>query len=151
MNFNFAFDNDFEFDSKDEIGSLKKRAKTQEEIEKCAVSDELGVCAKALYILKKGYEVQKKSVVSNLEQYLCEDFACNSELLPLILNSIEVWDTEFQCLFAQSLGRASDLKEGVLSGPNLQKAIELCLDFVDNLNNDDVYSSWSSTFPKLAN
>lgn len=28
LNFNFSFDNDFEFDSKDEIGSLKKRAKT---------------------------------------------------------------------------------------------------------------------------
>jgi hypothetical protein len=49
------------------------------------------------------------------------------------------------------LGRASDRKEGVLNGPNLKKAIELCLDFVDNLDNDDVYSSWSFTFPKLAN
>lgn len=95
MNFNFSFDNDFEFDSKDEISSLKKRVKSLEEIEKCAVSEDMGVVEKALYILKKGYEVQKKSVVSNLEQYLCEDFTCNSELLPLILNSIEVWDTEF--------------------------------------------------------
>ena len=100
LNFNFAFDNDFEFDAKDEISSLKKRVKTEEEIEKCAVSEELGVVAKALYIMKKGYEVQKKSVVSNLEQYLCEDFECNKELLPLILNSIDTWDTEFQCLFA---------------------------------------------------
>jgi hypothetical protein len=74
---------------------LKKRVKSEEEIEKCAVSEDLGIIEKALYILKKGYEVQKKSVVSNLEQYLCQDFACNSELLPLILNSIEMWDTEF--------------------------------------------------------
>ena len=59
------------------------------------MSEELGIVAKAIYILKKGYEVQKKSVVSNLEQYLCEDFSSNNELLPLILNSIEVWDTEF--------------------------------------------------------
>ena len=26
----------------------------------------------------------------------------------------------------------------------------LCLDFVDNLNNDDVYQSWRNTFPCLA-
>ena len=44
--------------------------------------------------MKKGYEVQKKSVVSNLDFYM-QDPASNQELLPLILNSIEVWDTEF--------------------------------------------------------
>jgi hypothetical protein len=49
------------------------------------------------------------------------------------------------------LGRASDIKEGVLNASNLKRAIELCLDFVDNLNNQDVYSSWSSTFSKLTN
>lgn len=38
-----------------------------------------------------------------------------------------------------------------MNGPNLQKAIELCLDFVDNLNNNDVYTSWNSTFPFLTN
>lgn len=49
--------------------------------------------------MKKGYEVQKKSVVSHLHHYLKEPEA-NEELLPLILNSIEAWDTEFQCLLA---------------------------------------------------
>jgi hypothetical protein len=44
--------------------------------------------------MKKGYEVQKKSVVSHLYQYL-RDKEANAELLPLILNSIEQWDTEF--------------------------------------------------------
>jgi|TARA_B110000305_G_C18985798_1_gene423770 hypothetical protein len=56
--------------------------------------------------MKKGYEVQKKSVVSNLDQYIEQDFSVNDELIPMILNSIEVWDTEFQCLLAQSLGKA---------------------------------------------
>ena len=50
--------------------------------------------------MKKGYEVQKKSVVSNLNQYIEQDFSVNDELIPMILNSIEVWDTEFQCLLA---------------------------------------------------
>jgi len=42
--------------------------------------------------MKKGYEVQKKSVVSHLYVYI-KDHSANSELLPLILNSIETWDT----------------------------------------------------------
>jgi len=45
--------------------------------------------------MRKGYEVQKKSVVSNLEGYVCSDYASNDELIPLILNSIELWDTQF--------------------------------------------------------
>jgi hypothetical protein len=52
-------------------------------------------------------------------------------------------------LFAQSLGRASDKKQKVLSAKNLTKAIEICLDFCDNLDNEDVHSSWAATFPKL--
>ena len=50
--------------------------------------------------MKKGYEVQKKSIVSNLQLYVTPDFASNNELLPMILDSIEMWDTEFQCLLA---------------------------------------------------
>lgn len=39
---------------------------------------------------------------------------------------------------------------GHISPQNLRKSIELCLDFVDNLDNEDVYTSWKETFPKLA-
>jgi len=100
-----------------------------------------------MYILKKGYEVQKKSVVSNLHHYL-KDAQSNKELLPLLLNSIETWDTEFQCLLAQSLCIACDSNQ--IEGRNLCKAISLSVDFVDNLNNDQVYNSWREAFPKLA-
>ena len=94
LNFNFSFDAAFEFDVQDELSSMKKKAKTQEEIIKCTTSEEFSLVQKALYIMKKGYEVQKKSVVSHLYQYL-RDKEANAELLPLILNSIEQWDTEF--------------------------------------------------------
>lgn len=40
LNFNFSFDADFEFDNKDEMSSLKKRVKTDEEIDKCSTSEE---------------------------------------------------------------------------------------------------------------
>ena len=100
LNFNLGFDFDFEFDKQDEMSTLKQKVKTEEEINKCYVNEELTLLQKALYIMRKGYEVQKKSVVSTLDQYICSDYAANEELLPLILNSIDVWDTEFQCLFA---------------------------------------------------
>ena len=70
LNFNFSFDLDLEFDTKDEMSNLKKKVKTEEEINMCAVNEEFDPCMKALHILKKGYEVQKKSVVSNLDQYI---------------------------------------------------------------------------------
>jgi hypothetical protein len=100
LNFNFSFDFDFDFDVKDEMSSLKKKVRKEDEIQKCFISEEFTPLMKALHILKKGYEVQKKSVVSNLDQYVHGDYECNVELLPMLLNSIETWDTEFQCLFA---------------------------------------------------
>ena len=147
LNFNFSFDADFEFDNKDEMSSLKKRVKTDEEIDKCTTSEEFSPVQKAIYIMKKGYEVQKKSVVSNLHHYLREPNA-NAELLPLILNSIEAWDVEFQCLLAQALCHAAD-EDLAIEPCNLKKAISLSLDFVDNLNNDDLYQSWRDAFPKM--
>ena len=76
------------------MSSMKKRAKTTEEINLCSTSEDFTPTQKALYIMKKGDEVQKKSVVSHLHHYL-KDPEANEELLPLILNSIEAWDTEF--------------------------------------------------------
>lgn len=86
---------------------MRKRVKTNEEINSCSVNEEYSLLQKATYIMKKGYEVQKKSVVSHLYVYI-KDPNANSELLPLILNSIETWDTEFQCLLADSLCRVTD-------------------------------------------
>jgi len=47
-----------------------------------------------MHIMKKGYEVQKKSVVSNLDQYV-DDKETFQNLISLILNSIDTWDNEF--------------------------------------------------------
>jgi hypothetical protein len=77
LNFNFSFDFDFEFDNKDEMSSMKKKVKNEEEILKCFVNEEFTPVLKALHILKRGYEVQKKSVVSNLDQYIFSDYSCN--------------------------------------------------------------------------
>lgn len=104
--------------------------------------------------MKKGYEVQKKSIVSNLQIYVTPDFASNNELLPTILNSIEMWDTEFQCLLAQSLRRtvcmSQELGRPTVSSRNLRKAVELCLNFTDNMDSEDLHTSWSVIFRDLA-
>ena len=91
------------FDKEDELSILKKKARSEEEINKCATKEDLSPLNKAIYIMKKGYEVQKKSIVSNMEQYAVANFMSNEELLPTILNSIETWDAEYQCLLAISL------------------------------------------------
>jgi len=70
LNFNISFTVDFDFDVKDEMSSMKKKIKTDEEINKCTTQEDFTPLQKAMYILKKGYEVQKKSVVSNLHHYL---------------------------------------------------------------------------------
>lgn len=137
---------DFDFDVKDEMSSMKKKIKTEEEINKCQTSEDFTQVQKANYILKKGYEVQKKSIVSNLYKYM-QDLEANTQLVPLILNSIEVWDTEFQCLLAQSLSIAAP--QNLLFANNIKKAIELSLEFINNMDNDDVYYSWREAFPHL--
>jgi len=136
-----------DFDVKDEMSNMRKKVKTSDEINLCSTNEEYSLVQKAIHIMKKGYEVQKKSVVSHLAFYLADPKA-NDELLPLILHSIDAWDTQFQCLLADSLYEASD--ECLLNPSNLHQAMKLCIEFVDNLNNDDVYYSWRKTFPKLA-
>lgn len=56
-NFNQNFEVDFDFDVKDEMSSMKKKIKTEEEINKCQTSEDFTQVQKANYILKKGYEV----------------------------------------------------------------------------------------------
>jgi hypothetical protein len=78
-----------------------------------------------------------------------QDPDANLELVPLILNSIENWDTEIQCLLAESLTKAIQSKSA-LEPSNINKAIGLALEYVDNLNSETLYSSWRATFPNLA-
>ena len=69
-NFNFSFDVDLDFDVQDEMSNMRKKVKTNEEINLCSVNEEYSLIQKAIHIMKKGYEVQKKSVVSHLDVYI---------------------------------------------------------------------------------
>ena len=58
-----------------------------------------------MHILKKGYEMQKRSLIANMDLYMTEKDA-NSEFFPLLVvrktvkftlkNSMEYWDDSFQ-------------------------------------------------------
>ena len=106
-NFNLEFDFDFDQDVQNEMSSMETRVKTENEINKCYTNEDFTQFQKAMHIMMKGYEVQKKSVVSNLDQYV-DDIDTFQNLISLIINSIDTWDNEFQILFGQSLGRCAD-------------------------------------------
>ena len=147
LNFNFSIDVSFDFDVADEMASMRKKQKTDEEIAQCTTDDSFTHLQKAIFIMRRGNEVQKKSVVSHLHNYMIDPDA-NTELVPLILNSIENWDTEIQCLLAESLCTAV-VNKCHIDASNISKAIGLALEYVDNLNSETLYSSWRNTFPKL--
>lgn len=70
--------------------------KSEEEIAKYCTKEDLSELARAVHLLKKGYEVQKLSVsstrtnllqiINNLDRYM-KEFGANEELLALILVS----------------------------------------------------------------
>jgi hypothetical protein len=56
---------------------------------------------RAVFLLKKGYEIQKISVINNLFRY-SRELGANEELLNLIIVSMEDWDNKMQIECAQS-------------------------------------------------
>eukprot|EP00347_Sterkiella_histriomuscorum_P008189 403346040 len=130
----------------DDISQSKTKALTDEEINKMQTNESFTSLQKAMYIMKKGYEVQKKSVIEHLDQYLVEPQS-NKELVPLISNSIEYWDDDFQMECGMSVKRACEKK--LLSGENVDIFMQICLDFLDHIDNDVQYEAWIKTFPTL--
>jgi hypothetical protein len=55
---------------------------------------------RAVFLLRKGYEIQKLSVINNLFRY-SREVGANEDLLSLIINSLEDWDSKMQIECAQ--------------------------------------------------
>jgi len=55
-----------------EIDDLKKQVKSEEEINKWSTNDDFTELERSVYLLKKGYEMQKLSVIQNLDRYMKE-------------------------------------------------------------------------------
>lgn len=57
--------------------------------------EDLTELQRSITLLRRGYEVQKTSVINNLSRYMREPGA-NDELLSLIIGSLEDWDDNMQ-------------------------------------------------------
>lgn len=55
-----------------EIDDLKKSVKSEEEIKKWSTRDDFSEVDRGVYLLKKGYEMQKLSVIQHLDRYMKE-------------------------------------------------------------------------------
>lgn len=62
----------------------KTKIKTEEELRKLSTDESLSEIDKAVYLLLKGYELQKKSVIQSLQRYMKEANS-NTKLMPIIL------------------------------------------------------------------
>jgi hypothetical protein len=74
--------------------SLKK-VKSEEEIKEFMTREGLTELSRAVYLLKKGYGIQKTSVINHLHKYLRED-GDKEELLLIIIASMIDWDEQMQ-------------------------------------------------------
>jgi len=70
---------------------LNRQAKSPEEIEKWCTKEDMPEVKRCVHLLKKGYEIQKISVINNLDRYMTEAGA-NEELFSLIIDSLLDWD-----------------------------------------------------------
>lgn len=62
----------------------KTKMKTEEELRKLSTDESLSEIDKAVYLLLKGYELQKKSIIQSLQRYMREPNS-NTKLMPIIL------------------------------------------------------------------
>ena len=79
----------------DEMNMSMKKVKTEEEINKFMTKEGLSEIDRAIYLLKKGYGVQKTSVINHLDKYLREE-GDKEELLLIIIESMIDWDEQMQ-------------------------------------------------------
>jgi hypothetical protein len=79
----------------DEVNMSLKKVKTEEEIKKFMTRDGLSEISRAIHLLKKGYGLQKTSVINHLDKYLQED-GDQQELLLIIIESMIDWDEQMQ-------------------------------------------------------
>ena len=111
----------------------------------------MGEVPRSIFLLKKGYSVQKTSVIYNLHRYL-EDQEANEELLPIILESFIDWDQNMQLECGQSFKRviAKDLLQPDSKCTLAEKALEI---IHSPLENDELQDEWTEVFidlvPKL--
>ncbi len=93
----------------DEARLSDKKVKTEEEIKKFMTRDGLSEINRGVLLLKKGYGVQKTSVINHLYRYLQEE-GDKEELLLIIIESMIDWDEAMQLQWATSFVKPLEMK-----------------------------------------
>eukprot|EP00347_Sterkiella_histriomuscorum_P001141 403373167 len=134
----------------DEVSDIKQRVKSEEEIKKYSTGEDMGELKRSIFLLKKGYQTQKISIIDNLNRLMREQGA-NEELLPIILSSMEIWDDSMQIECALSFCREDVIK--YMNSQNQQKLLDECLNIIINadINNEDFIYKWVNVFKRLIN
>lgn len=112
-----------------EVDEFQKKAKPEEEINKMSTKEDLTELQRGSQLLRKGYEVQKLSVINNLDRYMKEGGA-NEELLSLILSSLDDWDDKMQIECAKGFVPALD--KNLINDINRQRILKLTIDITTN-------------------
>ena len=128
----------------DEVNMSLKKVKTEEEIKKFMTREGLSEISRATQILKKGYGVQKTSVINHLYKYLQED-GDKEELLLIIIESMIDWDDEMQLETASSFVKPLEMKliDKKFLNNLVEKVIRLIVELEDN---DNLIQAWSKVF-----
>ena len=113
----------------DEFNESSKNVKSDEEINKFLTSESFTPLMKAVHILKKGFDIQKRSIVANLDKYLTEPEA-GKQLIEPISKAIEFWDNDFQTDCAESFVRVLD--KGLLKTQDADTVMKVSLELMDN-------------------
>jgi len=117
----------------DEVNMSLKKVKTEEEIKKFMTREGLSEISRAILILRKGYGVQKNSVINHLYKYLQED-GDKEELLLIIIESMIDWDEDMQLETANSFVKPLEMKliDAKFLNNLVEKVIMLIVELEDN-------------------
>lgn len=128
----------------DEVNMSLKKVKTEEEIKKFMTRDGLSEITRAIILLKKGYGVQKTSVINHLYKYLQEE-GNKEELLMIIIESMIDWDEVMQLEWATSFIKPLEMKliDTEIIKNLVHKVITMIFELEDN---DNLIKAWCQVF-----
>ncbi|CAD8212825.1 unnamed protein product [Paramecium octaurelia] len=100
----------------------KTSTKSEEELKKLTLEEDLSECQRSIYILTKGQQLQKKAIYSNLHKILKEPNAFEF-LFQVIIEEIQQQEEDNQIIAAKSLQKL--LKDNSLSMQELLQLYDL--------------------------
>eukprot|EP00742_Colponemidia_sp_Colp-10_P003222 GILJ01003431.1.p1 GENE.GILJ01003431.1~~GILJ01003431.1.p1 ORF type:complete len:832 (-),score=95.82 GILJ01003431.1:122-2617(-) len=123
--------------------SLSKAGKSEEEIEKFAVDENLSEIERARLLLTKGFNVQKIAILVALPVLFRESEAVE-QLFPILMNSLPTYDTEVQVVGGNSLAQVAQ-SQNILSSRHLDQLAPLVSSLLKS-RNTDVIHAWTEVF-----